>query len=111
VHIQDATPAAEPELERVEPRKDLAISDGALFEAIETDAPMNTREEVPPHVEIADALSVAAQPASPLPHPLYAVPGNGQPMPAMTRLPGMQAPGFWMFHPQFGWVQCVYQGY
>jgi hypothetical protein len=112
VHIPDATSGAGRELIRFEPRKDLVISDEMIvFEDIEIDGSKEGTEEVPCEVEIADAPSVIDQPVLPLPHPIYGFPGNGQPMPAMMSVPGMQAPGYWMFHPQYGWIPCVYRSY
>jgi hypothetical protein len=110
VYIPETTSAAEPEAERVEPPRRLAISEEVfVFEDIEVDALTNAREEAPREVETVAAPPVIDQPASPFPHQIYGFIGSEQSMPAMMTVPRMQVPGYWMFHPQFGWVQCVYQ--
>jgi hypothetical protein len=110
VHIRDAAQSAAPEPERVESQRNLVLSDEmTVFEAIETDDGKNVREDVRHEVETPDARPMIDQSASPLSHPIYGFPGNWQPMPAMMSIPGMQSPGYWMFHPQYGWMPCVYQ--
>jgi hypothetical protein len=59
VRIPDAIPVAEPETERVGPRKSFVTSEQILvFETIERDTATNAREGVPREVEIAGAPSI-----------------------------------------------------